>query len=48
MSLIKPDYENWKPKDPENQKLMRIAHGFEQDDRKFSTHGVDNLVIICV
>jgi hypothetical protein len=30
--LIKPDYANWKPKDRENQYLMRLAHRFEDDE----------------
>jgi hypothetical protein len=56
IELIKPDYENWKPKDLENQKLMRIAHGFEKPDPTSTNNddsgldsielGMDNLVNI--
>lgn len=28
---MRPDFENWKPLLPENQKAMKIAHGFHSN-----------------
>ena len=28
LSVIKPDFEKWKPRKLENQMLMNISHGF--------------------
>ncbi len=46
VSLIRPDFEKWKPLKPKNQLLMAIEHGFAEptaiEDKDFIE--IDNIV----
>ena len=42
-TVIKPDFENWKPRNPENQALMNDAHSL--DSTKKNLKGENNLAM---
>lgn len=49
LSLIRPDFEKWKPLKPKNQLLMAIEHGFaekpvEVEKKDNNIIGIDNIV----
>ena len=49
LSLIRPDFEKWKPLKPKNQLLMAIEHGFaekpvEVEKQDKDLIGIDNIV----
>lgn len=45
ITLIKPDFDKWKPRKEEHQKLMREVHGFETTSRFYILTGQDNLAM---
>lgn len=45
LSVIKPDFEHWRPRDPENQLLMDKAHGFDHNKNEKRFKGEDNLAM---